>query len=72
MIPTMANLIVTDPETGQDVVLSGMPDNVVRVVNAKEASDVVGYYKPAVPTQPTFDAFSITKDGTAVAFQYST
>jgi hypothetical protein len=45
-----------------------MPGNVIRIINAKETSEGVGYYKPAVPNQPTFDAWSITKDGRVVGF----
>jgi hypothetical protein len=70
MLPTMAALDVKDVVTvGQVLHLSDMPRNVIRIYNAKETTEDVGFYIPAVRNQATFDAISITADGKVIVFR---
>jgi hypothetical protein len=69
----MARLDMVDLETGHKVGFEGMPMNIILVKDATtRAFEQAGYYKPAVPGQAAFDAYSVTKDGQVVSFQYAT
>jgi hypothetical protein len=72
-MPKMAQFDATDFDTGEIVTFEKLPENVIRVKEARLVSrrTPAGYYMPAVRDPAKFDAFSITKGGDVVVFQYS-